>query len=70
MSGRKPKVLAVSRILDGIQMPLSTIGANTTALQEFLPTKQTFRRIAKGINLEQSDKAVEQIFDTVVLSGT
>jgi len=38
-------------------------------MTEFLPTKQAFRRIGKGINLEPTDKAVEQVFDALVLSG-
>ncbi|MBV2350680.1 hypothetical protein KUL97_03040 [Synechococcus sp. HK05] len=38
-------------------------------MTEFLPTKQTFLRIAKGINLEPTDKAVDQVFDALVLSG-
>jgi len=48
-------------------MPLNAIGATNQGMAEFLPTKQAFRRIAKSISLEPTDKAVEQVFDALVL---
>lgn len=49
-------------------MTVEPTGANNRGMVECLPTKQAFQSIAKGIDLEPTDKAVDHIFIALVLS--